>query len=227
MTHQFRSLLAAAAMLLGSFAFAQPYHVLVSGNILPCDSESIGDLVSRQWSIDQGWPQFGYVEVTDPCSYQFLVDTWDAAGYISARFICSSGDHTIDSVYYSLGLSDTVAVQLDLYCGGNIQPCQAAFNVQQAMSGGNPVPWQITTLNLSGASAPMTYLWTLPDGSNSTAVDPTFTFLQPGGYSICLTITAAAATAPISSFGTSGMEPAPRNLTPRTTTQALDLGSSA
>ena len=62
--------------------------------------------------------------------------------------------------------------------------CQAAFTVQQN------APWQIATTDLSTGTPPITYSWWLPDGSNSTLAEPTYTFSQAGIYGICLTITA-------------------------------------
>lgn len=60
--------------------------------------------------------------------------------------------------------------------------CQAAFTVQ------NPVPWQITTTNLSTGIGTMGYSWWLPDGSTSGLAEPSYTFTQAGVYGICLTI---------------------------------------
>ncbi|MCB0791445.1 MAG: T9SS type A sorting domain-containing protein [Flavobacteriales bacterium] len=69
-------------------------------------------------------------------------------------------------------------------------PCEAAFTVMQAMNGNQPVPWQIWTANQSTGTPPITYSWWLPDGSTSTASNPSFTFSAPGVYGICLTISA-------------------------------------
>jgi hypothetical protein len=68
--------------------------------------------------------------------------------------------------------------------------CQASFTVQQAMNGGAPIPWQMTTTNTSTGGNPLTFTWWMPDGSASYLVEPGFTFGQSGVYAICLTISA-------------------------------------
>src|SRR5690606_22694983 len=83
-----------------------------------------------------------------------------------------------------------VQVVLDLNGCGSASTCAADFTVQQAMDGGMPVPWTITTTNLSTGTPPLSYNWGMPDGSISTEAGPGFTFSAPGVYGICLSIAA-------------------------------------
>jgi PKD repeat protein len=66
--------------------------------------------------------------------------------------------------------------------------CQAMFTVEQASGGGVLIPWTVNTVNLSVGTGNLSYLWNLPDGSTSTAAEPSYTFNAPGWYSFCLTV---------------------------------------
>ena len=81
------------------------------------------------------------------------------------------------------------AWSLDCVCGGDSMNtgCQAMFTV------GSSQPWTITTTNGSTGAAPLSYEWWLPDGSQSSAAEPGYTFTTAGVYGICLTITDANA----------------------------------
>ncbi len=82
-------------------------------------------------------------------------------------------------------------------CVANTAQCNACFNVVQTGSdpnGSGGTPWSISTTNCSTGPAPITYSWTLPNGSISTEAAPTFIFNAPGVYGICLTIATAGCT---------------------------------
>jgi PKD repeat protein len=72
----------------------------------------------------------------------------------------------------------------DCQCVGDASSgCQA----QLAISG---APWTFTAISQSTGVAPLSVLWTLPDGTTSAEQNPSYTFNAPGTYSLCLTITA-------------------------------------
>lgn len=88
----------------------------------------------------------------------------------------------INTVYDSTAFNffgDSSYTFVTINCGGS---CQASFTVGQS------TPWQMTTTNTSTGTAPVSYDWWMPDGSTSTAFEPTWTFSSPGVYGLCLTI---------------------------------------
>ena len=195
MNQRIRSLLLGSALLLGSFAFAQPtppFAVTISGQVTPCSpANSYVNIITVQGTQ----PSFDIdVPLDSSCSYSvtMIMDSWQ--GWFQVGTPCAGAmQYNTGSYAINNALDSTASVVIDISCGGGGN-CQADFSVQQAMNDSTPIPWQITTTNQSTGPAPIIYQWSLPDGSFSTDPEPTFTFSQPGVYGICLTISAGTCT---------------------------------
>lgn len=196
MNQPLRSLLYGAALLVGSMAFAQPtppFAVTISGEVTPCSpANSSVNITSVQGTL----PNFSIdVPLDSNCSYSvtMIMDSWQ--GWFQVGTPCAGAmQYNTGSYAINNALDSTASVVIDISCGGGGGNCQAAFVAQQATSGNDLIPWQITTTNLSTGPAPIIFQWWLPDGSSSTDPEPTFTFSQPGLYDICLTISAGTCT---------------------------------
>ncbi|MCB9163280.1 MAG: PKD domain-containing protein [Flavobacteriales bacterium] len=68
--------------------------------------------------------------------------------------------------------------------------CEACFTVIPVMNGNNPVPFQANFINCSTGAPTLSYIWTLPNGLNSSQQNQqNYTFNAPGIYGLCLQIT--------------------------------------
>ena len=107
-----------------------------------------------------------------PGTYAVCLNVTDADGFFDA--ICET-------------------VYVDANGGISFDPptgCVACFTVSPVMNGNNPVPFQANFVSCSTGSPMLSYLWTLPNGLNSSQQDqPNFTFGAPGTYELCLQIT--------------------------------------
>lgn len=173
--------------LCGSAAMAQNLVTLM-GTVAPCNGTPYP---VRIYSDPGTLPLVDTtIYTTANCSFSYSFSPISTSGGIVALTSCDGGLTwgAADSTVYSPAL-DTLVMNLN--CGGGPANCQAAFTVQQAMGGGALIPWRMTTTNLSTGTAPIIYDWFLPNGSASTAAQPTFTFTEAGVYGICLTISTA------------------------------------
>ncbi|MBK6627542.1 MAG: T9SS type A sorting domain-containing protein [Flavobacteriales bacterium] len=74
-------------------------------------------------------------------------------------------------------------------CVGQPLPgCSADFTIQQLVVNGNPVPWTVTTTNLSTATPPVVYTWWYPNGTQAQTFETQYTFGAAGYYSFSLTL---------------------------------------
>ena len=144
-----------------------------------------------------------WIQASTPCNGQ-MINAWDSASfnlwgdtaYSVIDLNCGGGPVDCLGVPNGTALPGTpcddgdpmtYSDTWDANCncvGVQMQNCQADFTVQQN------APWQITTVNNSTGVPPIDYVWWLPDGSLSNAMNPSYTFTQAGVYGICLTITA-------------------------------------
>ncbi|MEZ4789882.1 MAG: PKD domain-containing protein [Flavobacteriales bacterium] len=107
-----------------------------------------------------------------PGTYAVCINVTDADGFFDA--ICET-------------------VYVDANGGISFDPptgCLACFTVSPVMNGNNPVPFQASFINCSTGALATTYIWTLPNGLNSSQQNqPNYTFNAPGIYGLCLQIT--------------------------------------
>ncbi|MBL8011704.1 MAG: hypothetical protein JNJ64_13960, partial [Flavobacteriales bacterium] len=74
-------------------------------------------------------------------------------------------------------------------CIGQPLPgCSADFTIQQLVVNGNPVPWTVTTTNLSTATPPVVYNWWHPDGTQALSFETQFTVSGPGNHWFALVL---------------------------------------
>ena len=172
----------------GLTAMAQtPYYVVVYGQVANCTPNTLVTIQTQAGTLPA---QTLTTSVNANCSFSAMVNVDSPSGGILAWSSCGNGTASMDSGSYVFSTPfDSASIQLNLSCGGVIDPCDASFTVQQAMNGNSPIPWQMTTTNTSTGAAPIMYQWWMPNGSSSAAAEPTFTFTQSGVYGICLTIT--------------------------------------
>ncbi|MCB0780269.1 MAG: PKD domain-containing protein, partial [Flavobacteriales bacterium] len=163
---------------------------------------STGANCNYVFAYDPTSPQFGYVTISYSCDGGL---TWytDSVNYsFSGAFTVQQNGNCQGALVDCLGVPGGSALPGTPCNDGNpmtysdtwdnncnctgipMSNCQADFTVQQT------APWQIATVNNSTGVPPIDHLWWLPDGSQSTATNPSFTFTQAGVYGICLTITA-------------------------------------
>ena len=149
--------------------------------------------ISSVWGMIEMSTLCGGAVITayDSASFNFLLDTaytnvnWNCAGGNLDCLGIPNGPNVVGSPCDD-GDPNTIgdAWSPGCVCVGNIwNGCQAAFSIQQS------TPWDITTLNQSTGVPQLTYNWWLPNGSQSTQFEPTFTFSSSGIYSMCLAIT--------------------------------------
>lgn len=168
------------------------YNVTVPVDSTTCTwSAFLG--INTQWGIIQVSTMCGGAIITayDSASFNFLLDTaytnvnWNCAGGNLDCLGIPNGPNVVGSPCDD-GDPNTIgdAWGPGCVCVGNIwNGCQAAFSIQQT------TPWDITTVNQSTGVPQLTYNWWLPDGSQSTQFEPTFTFSSSGIYAMCLSIT--------------------------------------
>lgn len=149
--------------------------------------------ISSVWGMIELSTMCGGAIITDydSASFNFLLDT----AYTSVSWACNGGN--LDCLGIPNGPNVTGASCDDgnpntvgdtwlpgCVCQGSIwNGCQAAFSIQQTS------PWNITTTNQSTGVPVLTYNWWMPDGSQNTQFEPTFTFNASGVYAMCLSIT--------------------------------------
>ncbi len=169
------------------------YPLAVSGMVPNCSPSTMVTVESLPGITPY---QQVVVPVNSFCQYMALLWFDTGTGGVTARTTCPGGSEVVDTAYFSYPVPDPTAnVVINLFCDSVSNPCNAAFNVEQAMASDSmAIPWQITTTNFSSGSASINYQWMLPDGSTSTAAEPGFTFSQPGVYGICLIINTGTCT---------------------------------
>jgi len=160
--------------------------ITVMGSVTPCNGVSYPLWIVGEPDITPAIDTVIYTTVN--CTYSYTFHPINDWGGIAVRLSCDNGLTwgAADSAFYTVNTYDTLVVNPS--CG--VPSCQASFTVQQAMNGGTPIPWQMTTTNTSTGGNPLTFSWWMPDGSTNYLAEPSYTFAQPGIYGICLALTA-------------------------------------
>jgi PKD repeat protein len=162
--------------------------VTVMGSVTPCSGVSYPVWI---FSGPGTTPAVDTViNTTVNCTYSYTFFPNNTSGGITVLLSCDGGITWAisDSAIYTIDPNLVDTLVMNLGCG--VPNCQASFNMQQAIDGNTPIPWQMTTTNTSTGGGPLTFTWWMPDGSASYLAEPGFTFGQSGVYGICLTISA-------------------------------------
>lgn len=175
-----------ACLLLGaSFASAQSYSLLVTGEVEGCTP---GTTVTIQTLPGTEPAQTVSVAVDPNCGFFATLPLTSATGGVFAWTTCANGTITGDSAAFSFSpASDSAWVALELSCGSDtVDVCQACITVEQIA----PFSVQFASCS-SGGTAPYTYVWLLPSGLITSEDSPSFTFDQAGAYVVCMQVSDA------------------------------------
>ncbi len=181
MNHFSKFLFIALLLAFTAPAQAQPYTLYVLGEMTPCDPAMEGTTITATVLQFNGSVVTASTTLSANCFYSMPLTLTDSAGAIIVSGMCGNGTMASDSTFFELpGSQDLV---MNLSCSPIVEPCQACFTIV------SPAPWSANFLNCSTGGGPApTYTWWLPDGSNSSATDESWTFTTPGIYGICLTL---------------------------------------
>ena len=175
-------LIALATVFTMKVAAQMPYTWIINGTVPGCYA---GQVVTIQ-SLPGTTPPFTITVPVDTaiCAFSATIGISSTTAAIAVSTPCMGAIISeSDSAIFNF-IADTAWSNLLLNCGG---ACQASFTVDQS------APWTMTTTNTSTGNPPLAFSWWMPDGSGSTAFEPSFTFSGPGLYGICLTMTDASA----------------------------------
>lgn len=144
---------------------------------------TVYELTYNPATMDSSMTEFCVSSTNADGLAQCTSNTEAPAGWLAVSFVNCYGDITYNEFYFDATAQSTYAFNLD-YCPEEEVSCGIYFNVDSIAS----TDYNIV-LGVSIEGTPTSYYWEFGDGSTSTEVYPSYTYLTTGSYNVCLSIT--------------------------------------
>ncbi len=169
------------------------YFIHLSGHHTPCTPDVQNGFVNVA-SLPGTIPAYNIdVPINSNCYYTVSLELNSLEYGFSITSGCATPITTIvgDVLPSAPPLGTIVNMVTDFDCGQAPLDCEPAFDMAQTMDGGAPVPFSLSTTNMSYGTSPFEFFWSIPGVGNYTETAPVLEFPGEGLYLVCLSLTDA------------------------------------